>query len=82
MDAIIEKLLVALLSGGPTAIIAVLLLIIFGLFIERKRLLKEIEKKDDKLDKIIDDYYKGNMTISQAFNSLKEVLYEIKGRLK
>ncbi len=81
MDAIFEKLMLALLGGGPTAIIAVLIIAIFALAMERKRLLKEIEKKDDKIDKIIDDYYKGNMTISEAFNSLKLVLFEIKGKL-
>ena len=81
MDTIIEKLLEALLGGGPMAIIAVLMIVIGALVMERKRLLKEIEKKDDKIDKIIDDYYKGNMTISEAFNSLKLVLFEIKGKL-
>jgi hypothetical protein len=81
LDSVIEKLLVTLLGGGPTAIIAVLVIIIGFLVLERKRLLKEIEKKDDKIDRIIDDYYKGNMTISEAFNSLKMVLFEIKGKL-
>lgn len=81
MDTIIEKLLVALLGGGPTALIAVLVIAVLALVMERRRLLKEIEKKDDKIDKIIDDYYKGNMTISEAFNSLKMVLFEIKGKL-
>lgn len=81
MDTIIEKLLVALISGGPQAIIAVLVIAIIGLIFERRRLLKEIEKKDDKIDKIIDDYYKGNMTISEAFSSLKMVLFEIKSKL-
>jgi cell division protein FtsL len=81
LDSVIEKLLITLLGGGPTAIIAVLVIIIVFLVMERKRLLKEIEKKDDKIDRIIDDYYKGNMTISEAFNSLKMVLFEIKGKL-
>lgn len=81
VDDLIQKLLVALLGGGPSAIIAVLLIIIIFLVLERRRLLKEIEKKDDKIDKIIDDYYKGNMTISEAFNSLKMVLFEIKSKL-
>lgn len=81
MDTIVEKLLVALIEGGPQAVIAVLVIVIVGLFFERRRLLKEIEKKDDKIDKIIDDYYRGNMTISEAFNSLKMVLFEIKSKL-
>lgn len=81
MDAAIQLLVTITQSGGPAALIAVLILIIGFLFYERTRLLKEVEKKDEKLEKIIDDYYKGNMTISEAFNSLKLVLYEIKGKL-
>lgn len=81
MDTIIEKLLLALFNGGPQAIIAVLLMVIIGLFLERRRLLGELLKKDEKIDKIIDDYYKGNMTLSDALNSLKSVLYEIKSKL-
>ncbi len=81
MDAIIEKLLLALFNGGPQAIIAVLLMVIIGLFLERRRLLAELIKKDEKIDKIIDDYYKGNMTLTEALNSLKSVLYEIKSKL-
>lgn len=81
MDALAEKLLDAVLAGGPQAYIAILVVFIGALIIERKRLLAELQKKDDKIDKIIDDYYRGNMTISEAFNSLKAVLYEIKSRL-
>lgn len=81
VDTIIEKLLLALFNGGPQAIIAVLLMVIIGLFLERRRLLGELLKKDEKIDKIIDDYYKGNMTLSDALNSLKSVLYEIKSKL-
>ena len=81
MDSIVEKLLTAMIEGGPPAVIAVLLLVIVGLIFERKRLLAELIKKDEKIDKIIDDYYKGNMTLSDALNSLKMVLYEIKSKL-
>ena len=42
---------------------------------------KIIEKKDEKLEKIVDDYYKGNITLSDALTSLKIVLYEIKAKL-
>lgn len=81
MDSIIEPLVVALLTGGPSAVVAVLLLVIIGLYLERRRLLADLNKKEEKIDKIIDDYYKGNMTLSEALNSLKMVLYEIKGKL-
>jgi uncharacterized membrane protein len=81
MDTLFEKLFGVLLGGGPAAIIAVLIIIILFLWYERKRLLEEIEKKDDKIDKIIEDYTKGNVTLSEALNSLKFVLFEIKGKL-
>lgn len=81
MDTIIEKLITILFGGGPQAISAFLLIVVGLLIYERMRLLKEITKKDDKIDKIIDDYYKGNMTLTEALNSLKMVLYEIKGKL-
>jgi hypothetical protein len=81
VESIIEKLVTILFSGGPQAISAFLLLVVGLLFLERQRLLKELTKKDDKIDKIIDDYYQGNMTLTEALNSLKFVLYEIKGKL-
>lgn len=82
MDKIFEILLPAMFSGGPAAIIAILLVAVGVLYLERRRLLEEIRRKDDKIDKIIDDYHNGNMTLSEALNSLKNVLYEIKGSLK
>jgi hypothetical protein len=81
LESLIEKLLGLILNGGPTALIAVLVMIILFLWFERKRLLHELEKKDDKIDRIIDDYSKGNVTLGEALNSLKFVLYEIKGKL-
>jgi hypothetical protein len=81
LESLIEKLLGIILNGGPTALIAVLVMIIIFLWFERKRLLHELEKKDDKIDRIIDDYSKGNVTLGEALNSLKLVLYEIKGKL-
>lgn len=82
MDKILELLVSALFSGGPSAIIAIMLIAVGALYWERRRLLAEIQKKDDKIDKIIDDYYQGNMTLSEALNSLKNVLYEIKGKIR
>lgn len=80
MDAITEKLLSALFEGGPSAIIAILVIGIVFLFYERRRLLGEVTKKDAKIDKIIDDYYRGNLSLSDALTSLKIVLYEIKSK--
>lgn len=81
MESLIEKLISALLGGGPQAIIAILLIFIGLLVLERRRLLNDIQRKDDKIEKIVDDYYKGNLTLSEALNSLKIVLFEIKSKI-
>lgn len=81
MEAIFTTLIGVLLGGGPPAIIAILLLVIVLLLLDRRRLLADIQRKDDKIDSIVDDYYKGNLTLSEALNSLKIVLYEIKIKL-
>lgn len=81
MEEIISNLITVLLGGGPKSIIAILLIAIILLVLDRRRLVADIEKKDSKIDQIVDDYYKGNLTLSEALNSLKVVLYEIKARL-
>lgn len=81
MEEIFKLMLTAIMDGGPGAIVTLLLAIIGWLIWERRGLKMENEKKDAKLDKILEDYHKGNITIAEAFNSLKIVLAEIKGKL-
>ncbi|RYF06452.1 MAG: hypothetical protein EOO77_26865 [Oxalobacteraceae bacterium] len=81
MESIFEKLVVALLGGGPQGLIAILCLIIALLIVDRKRILKEVERKDEKIEKIVDDYYTGNKTLGEALTSLKLVLIEIKAKI-
>lgn len=81
MEGILQALLTALLAGGPGAIIAILVGIIVFLLWDRKKLVETIDKKEEKIEKIIDDYYKGNLTLTEALNGLKMVLMEIKGQL-
>lgn len=81
MENIIEKLIGALLGGGPQAIIAILLLMITLLILDRRRILKEVERKDEKIEKIVDDYYSGNKTLTESLTSLRMVLLEIKSRI-
>lgn len=73
--------MVKITDGGPEAIIAVLILAVVMLLWERKRLLDQLLKKEEKIDKIVSDYYRGNITLTEALNSLKTVLFEIKGKL-
>jgi hypothetical protein len=80
MDNIIGILITQILHGGPE-VVAVLALLIVLLLFERKRLTKEIASKDERLAKIVDDYYKGNITLAEALNSLKMVLYDIRTKL-
>ena len=80
-DGVVSPLIDRLFAGGPEAIIAVLVLAIILLLFERRRLLEQLSKKEEKIDKIVDDYYKGNLTLSEALNNLKGVLYEVKSKL-
>jgi len=71
----------AIMGGGPEAMIAILVVFVVLLLLDRRRLLAEIKQKDAKVEKIVDEYYKGNLTLTEALTSLKLVLFEIKGKL-
>ena len=81
MDSIFSKLIDSIQHGGMPGIIAILLGILILLIYERRRLTAEISRKDEKMEKIVEEYYKGNMTLTEALQSLKLVLTEIKGKL-
>jgi hypothetical protein len=75
-------------GGGPEVVITLLLGIIAFFWIERKRLLKLVEKnednltlRDNRISKILDDYNEGNKTLTEAFTQLRIVLAEIKGKM-
>lgn len=81
MEEMVTQLFNLVLSGGTNSITAILMLVIIGFILDRRRQLAEMEKKDAKVDKIIADYYEGNTTLTEALNDLRMVLVEIKGRL-
>lgn len=83
MDSVIGPILNLLTNGksGADVLPVIMGVIIWYLLHERKQLLEENKKKDERIDKIVDDYHKGNLTLTEALNSLKVVLYEIKGRI-
>ena len=77
---VVGKVVDAVLGGGPGTV-GVLLLIIGFLVWDRLRLIKEIARYQTRLDKIVDDYHKGNLTLAEAMNSLRLVLFEIKAKI-
>jgi hypothetical protein len=82
VDGVIGSILSVMTSGnGAQALPIIMGLIIWHLLDERKKLIAEIEKKDERIDKIVDDYHRGNLTLTEALNSLKLVLFEIKGKI-
>ena len=81
MDQIISGILSIFFSGGPNAIPALFALVIVVLWFDRRDLLNTYKTKDEKIDKILEDYYKGNMTLAEAVNSLRIVLIEIKNKI-
>lgn len=81
MESLISDMLQIMMGGGPNAIIAILVMIIALLLWERKRLIASIDNKDAKIERIIDDYYRGNLTLAETLTSLREALHEIRSRL-
>lgn len=75
-------------GGGIAAVIFLLLLIILGLAIDRFRLLKRIDKMTDDylqsksdenetIQKIINTYHEGNISLVQSLVEIKSVLISI-----
>lgn len=81
MGDAIKVVLEAIMGGGPGAIIAILSAMNIGLGYAVYRLVTLLGKRDDKIDKIVEDYSKNNITITEALNGLKMVLVEIKAKL-
>ena len=81
MDDVIEKLVTLMANGGPGGIIAMLIIVVIALILDRRNLVKSSEKKDEKIDKIVEDFHKGNISITEAMNGVKMVLVEIKAKL-
>jgi hypothetical protein len=80
-DSTIQNLIATLLSGGPAGVIALLMLVIAGLLWDRRRVFTDIAKKDQKLDVMIENYYKSSISVGDALSSIKIVLAEISVKL-
>lgn len=81
MGDLFKSVVEMIAKGEAGALTAVLMGIIGVLGWYCFRLTKQLEKKDEKIYKIIDDYSKNNITITEAMNGLKMVLIEIKAKL-
>jgi hypothetical protein len=80
-DSTVQNLIATLLNGGPAGVIALLMLVVAGLLWDRKRVFSDSAKKDQKIDVMIENYYKSSMAIGEAIGSIKVVLAEISVKL-
>jgi hypothetical protein len=80
-DATVQTLITTLLTGGPSGVIALLMLVIAGLLWDRRRIFSDESRKEQKLDVMFENYYKSSMSVSDALGSIKIVLAEISAKL-
>lgn len=78
---ILGKVFDYIVSGGFKGIIALLVCFIALLIWDRKHLQENLEKKEEKIEEILDNYYRSNITLGDALNGLKILLAEIKAKL-
>ena len=81
IEHIFTKIFGFVLAGGPSAIISILIAIIIAMGYIMYNLIGSATEREKRIDVIIDNYYKGNMDLTTAFNELKQVLYQIKDRV-
>ena len=74
MEQFLPQLVNTLLGGGGQAVIAVLVITIIGLLADRKRMIADLKAKEARIDRMIDDYYKANIQVSEALSSIKQIL--------
>lgn len=80
-EKFIETLITAITSGGPQAVISLLVLVVGGLLYDRRRLTQQLAKQDEKIVGIVKRYCEDGMTLTGALNGLKAVLDEIKAKV-
>lgn len=77
----VTTVITLLAGGGPKAVGGVLVLVVALLLLDRKRVIADLAKKEARVEKIVEKYYKGNVTLTEALNGVKSVLAEIKFKL-
>ena len=74
MDQLIQQLITITVGGGSQAIIALMFFVIIGVCLDRKRLIAENKAKSERIDKIIDDYYKASLLVREGLASIKQFI--------
>lgn len=84
----INSIFEAILGGGSGAIVAILFFIIVAILWVIRFMYRTIKHKDDVIEKkvernekLIKDYYEANKTVTEALNSIHIALIEIKAKL-
>jgi len=60
--------------GGGQAVVAILLIAIIGLVVDRRRMILEIRQREARTEKLIEDYYQSNMQVRQLLVSIRQML--------
>ncbi len=71
-------LLTDLVSGGPASVILILLVVIGGLLWELLRNQKLLSAKEEKIDKIIENYHSGILGAADALHRVEAVIQDVK----
>ena len=73
MERLIGQVLDVMFGGGQ-AVVAILLIAIMGLVVDRRRMILEIRQREARTEKLIEDYYQSNMQVRQLLVSIRQML--------
>ena len=73
MERLIGQVLDVMFGGGQ-AVVAILLIAIIGLVVDRRRMILEIRQREARTEKLIEDYYQSNMQVRQLLVSIRQML--------
>ena len=74
MEQLLQQLITITLGGGSQAITALMFLVIIAVYRDRSRLIEENKAKSERVEKIIDDYYKASLHLSETLNAIKQLV--------
>jgi hypothetical protein len=74
MEQLLQQLITVAVGGGTQAVTALLFLVLVGVYLDRKRLIAENQAKSERIEKIIDDYYKASLHVSESLGTIKQFI--------